>query len=75
MLHIHPWTYFLSKYVGFVAFTILIWDHIDTFPAEVFERAASFRPYVLMRMLQVEYIWKGRKGLSESNTGTKLVID
>ncbi|KAJ6511898.1 hypothetical protein C8R47DRAFT_1207254 [Mycena vitilis] len=34
-----------TNYVGFVAFTILIWDHIDTFPAEV------------------EYIWKGRKGL------------
>ncbi|KAJ7610251.1 hypothetical protein DFH06DRAFT_1246227 [Mycena polygramma] len=24
-----------EDYVGFVAFTILIWDHIDTFPAEV----------------------------------------
>lgn len=24
-----------TKYVGFAAFAILIWDHIDTFPDEV----------------------------------------
>ncbi|PFH54053.1 hypothetical protein AMATHDRAFT_136427, partial [Amanita thiersii Skay4041] len=32
-------------YVGIASFTILIWDHVDTFTAEV------------------EYIWKGRRGL------------
>ncbi|KAJ7751003.1 hypothetical protein DFH07DRAFT_827319 [Mycena maculata] len=34
-------------YVGIAGFTILIWDHLDTFTTEV------------------EYIWKGNKGISE----------
>ncbi|KAG7088655.1 hypothetical protein E1B28_012627 [Marasmius oreades] len=37
-----------TNYVGFVSFTILVWDHIITFADEV------------------EYVWRGRKGPSES---------
>jgi len=34
-----------TNYMGFASFTLLIWDHVDTFETEV------------------EFIWKGRKGL------------
>ncbi|KAI9432409.1 hypothetical protein BJY52DRAFT_1231880, partial [Lactarius psammicola] len=39
----------LTKYFGVVSFTILVWDHIITFPDEVPSR-------------HVELIWKGTKG-------------
>ncbi|PPQ88408.1 hypothetical protein CVT25_011287 [Psilocybe cyanescens] len=45
---------YVVTYMGFASFTMLIWDHIDTFEAEV------------------EYIWKGKKGLRESSVNVSV---
>ncbi|KZP11193.1 hypothetical protein FIBSPDRAFT_899190 [Athelia psychrophila] len=47
------WT---TRYVGFSAFTILIWDHIITFPDE-----ARCSPFQISPAANVKYMWKGRK--------------
>jgi Family of unknown function (DUF6533) len=53
----------VAQYMGFAAFTMLIWDHIDTFADEVsIAIDRGVRPE-LMRM-KVNYIWFGSKGPS-----------
>jgi len=47
--------------VGVIGFTILVYDHIITFPEEVsIPKKISSRPYSLFDS-QVEYIWLKKK--------------
>jgi hypothetical protein len=48
--------------MGFVSYTILIYDHLITLPTEVHESLpSSFKHRLTYYWLKVEYIWKGSK--------------
>ncbi|KAF8202055.1 hypothetical protein K438DRAFT_2103588 [Mycena galopus ATCC 62051] len=53
---------FQTNCVGFAAFTVLIWDHVDTFTMEVCILADGSVYFIFNRSSQVEYIWKRKKG-------------
>ncbi|KAF7297562.1 hypothetical protein MKEN_01378700 [Mycena kentingensis (nom. inval.)] len=57
--------FFRTNYVGFAGFTVLIWDHLDTFVDEVRVLCSLWTPQRHLPgvpCMQVEYVWKGKKG-------------
>ena len=49
--------------MGFVSYMILVWDHIATFDDEVLlPNVGRSRMLLTLSGVQVEYIWKGKKG-------------